>query len=441
MYWQTDDADRLAALCGCLPRPLVAVGNHLRNTTSSAGWFVDALSDGRMGLSALAANGTTLRDSLAASYRRLPDAVRSVFRRLGCFPGETITSSAVEAVADKDVDAHGAIDAMVAEGLLVEQWLGGGCADFPAPFRMMARDLLADEDRSAPARVLDQALTFYADKAESALAVWLGDHPSGLDPEMSEMVRRTSRGFLMGESDNLLRLLENAATHNLDAAVRMAVPLLEYLTRNDPKADLEAVHESVRYAIKELPEDHRDTFDLFLTMNAVYTRLSRPAEAADCLLTAQKAAEDAGDGQLAEQAARLLLVAFEDKLTAARGAEDRDGIANGLMLVASAHRDLGDPAPARQLLMEALTHTHATGNVPYTAEILADLGDVSRTIGQLAESAQCLQESVRLFEQTEDREGLALALESLSDTFTELGMHPEAAAALERSDSLLPDDD
>jgi tetratricopeptide (TPR) repeat protein len=93
------------------------------------------------------------------------------------------------------------------------------------------------------------------------------------------------------------------------------------------------------------------------------------------------------------------------------------------------------------LLLEALTHTHATGNVPYAAEILADLGDVSRTIGQLAESAQFLQESVRLFEQTEDREGLALALESLSDTFTELGMHPEAAAALERSDSLLPDDD
>ena len=42
---------------------------------------------------------------------------------------------------------------------------------------------------------------------------------------------------------------------------------------------------------------------------------------------------------------------------------------------------------------------------------------------------------VRLFERTGDRQGLAL--DSLSETQTDLGLHDEAAIALERSDALL----
>jgi hypothetical protein len=39
--------------------------------------------------------------------------------------------------------------------------------------------------------------------------------------------------------------------------------------------------------------------------------------------------------------------------------------------------------------------------------------------------------------QTEDRQGLGLALDSLADTLTGLGSHAEAAIALERADALL----
>lgn len=435
--WDGDDADRLVRLCGGLPLAVVAVANRLRGTTGSAGWFADVMFDGRNRLSPVTWHGTTLRDSLAASYRRLPAAVRHAFPRLGAFPGETITSWAIEAATGcADESADEIRRAMLAEGLLIER-RHGGTTELPMPFRLVAKELLAEEeDPSAPARILDQITDHYVAKADSAVSVWLGDHPPDIQEDLSDLARRTAHGFFAGESRNLVRLLEHAATHRLGSALGLALPLLEFFTLQDQDSDLDAVHEPILRAARELPDNHRDAFDLLLDLNRCYARLSRPTEAADCLITAQRVAQDADDDQRATEAARLLLTAFEDKLADARDSQDGDKIANSLVLVAGVHHDLGDSRLARQLLLEALNHYRATDDVQEIAEILAELGDVSRAVDHVAESAQFLRESVRLFEQTDDRVGLALALESLAETLTGLGMHAEATAALERSDAL-----
>ncbi|MFD0207070.1 MULTISPECIES: tetratricopeptide repeat protein [Saccharothrix] len=178
-----------------------------------------------------------------------------------------------------------------------------------------------------------------------------------------------------------------------------------------------------------------------MKLNEAYSRMSRPAEAAECLIEAQSLARAAQDDELATRATRLLLTAFETKLALARESGEQERVANSLVLVAGAHHDLGNPRFARHLLLEALEFYRTTDDVPEIADVLAELGDVSREAGHLAESVQFLRESVRLFEQVEDAQGLALALESLSDTLTDLGLHDEAADALARSDELIDLDD
>ncbi|WP_106615499.1 tetratricopeptide repeat protein [Saccharothrix carnea] len=437
VHWHGDDAERLARLCGGLPLPLIAVADHLRRTAYSPRGLADLVADGRVPLSSLSANGTALGDSLAVSYRRLPEEARQAFRRLGVFPGATVSDRAVQAVigtgAPDDVKR-----AMIAEGLLVEHWRGG-TTELPAPFRSPAREWLTDVDGSAD-QVLDRILDHYVDAAESALTAWLGAHPPGTDGRVSEVVRRTGRGFFLGEAENLRSLLESAATRRLDAAMGLALPLLEYLTRQD-EDDLRAVHEPLLRAVTDLSGGHREAFALLVTLNETYARMSRPAEAADCLIEAQRLARAAHDDELATRATRLLLAAFDRKLALARESGDPERIANSLVLVAGEHHDLGNPRFARRLLLEALEFYRTTDDVPEIADVLAELGEVSREAGHLAESVQFLRESVRLFEQVEDAEGLALALASLSDALTDLGLHDEAAAALARSDELIDLDD
>ncbi|HEX6356028.1 tetratricopeptide repeat protein [Actinophytocola sp.] len=433
--WHGDDAGRLTVLCGGLPLALAAVANRLRATTYSPSGLADLVVNRREPLSTLAFNGATLSDSLLASYRRLPETARRAFRRLGPFPGETISSRALELVTGFDVDmTRGVSRALIAEGLLVEHWRGG-TAELPVPFRLLAEELVAAEDGLTTAQVLDEILDSYVKAAQSALASWIGVHPPGTDDTLSDMVRRGGRGFFIGESKTLLRLLKHAAGHRLDAAVGIAVPLIEYAVREN--GDLDAVHELALRAVTELTDDHRGAFDLLLKLNALYIRLSRSAEAADCLVAAQRIARDARDNERRVWATRQLLTAFEQRLAEARHSGEGDRIANSLVMVAGAHRDLGDLMSARHFLLEALIIYRTTASPQDVAEVLNDLGDVCRTIGQLADSVQFLQESVHLFEQVGDREGTALALESLADTLSGLGRHPEAAAVLERSDALL----
>lgn len=435
--WAGDDAERLALLCGRLPLALVAMANRLRATTYSPSGLADLVAGGREPLSTLAFNGTTLGASLMAPYRRLPEIAQRAFRRLGPFPAETISSRALELVTGTNSETAMNIgQALIAEGLLVEHWRAG-TSELPMPFRLLANELITAEDGSTTTQVLDDILDSYVNAAQSALTSWTGVHPPGVDEAMSDMVRRSGRGFFIGESTRLLRLLEHAAGHRLDAAVGIAVPLIEYMVRQD--SDLSAVHELVVRAVTNLPRDHQGAFNLLLKLNALYTRLSRPSEAADCLAAAKRVATNAHDDERRVEAARLLFATFEQWLTEARQSGERDRIANSLVLLAGAHRDLGDPMPARHFLLEALTIYRTMASTRDVAEVLDDLGDVSRAVGQLAESAQFLQESVHLYEQFGNRDGTAFALESLADTLTDLGRHAEAAAALERSDALLND--
>lgn len=439
IHWSEDDADRLARLCGGLPSVLVAVAHQLRGTAYSPSGLGNLLANGGVPPSALSINGISLRDSLDVSYRRLPEAARFIFRRLGSCPVDKVSDKALEAVTgDADVEGRDGIEsALVAEGLLVAHWRGG-TTELPVPFRLVATEFLAeDEGESAPERILDQVLDYYVDEAKSALSAWLGTHPPGTDEGLSEMIRRGGRGFFIGESNNLRRLLEHAATHRLDSTIGLAGPLLEYLVQQDPDRDLKDVHDTILRAVSRFTATYRSEFEFLLRLSQLYTRLSQSTEAADCLLVAQRVARDADDDQRATEAARLLRTALEIHLATARDSGDRNWVADILVLLADTHRDLDSPRSAWPLLLEALAHYRTTENVRETADVLADLGDVSRDLGRLQESAQFLDESVRLFEQTEDRQGLGLALDSLADTLTSLGSHAEAAIALERADTLL----
>lgn len=434
-YWCGDDTDRLARLCGGLPLALIGVTKYLNAGRYSPRGLADMLSDGRLPMSALPANGTSLCDSLAVAYRRLPDAARLTFRRLGPFPGNTITHAVVHAVAGTDYGATEDVrQALIAQGLLIEAWRGG-TTELPVPFRLAAKEFLAAEE-SGGDQVLDQILDHYLDEANSALSGWLGDHPPDTDEDVSEMIRRLARGFFLGEAENLMCLLERASTYRLDAAIGLAIPLIEYCTRQDLDGELCTVHDLTLNAVTGLAPDHRDAYALLLDLNQLYLRVARPKLAADCLLVAQTIACDAGDHQLEIEVGQLLLAAFKTRLADAHGTGDRDQIANSKVLLAGTHEDLGNLGLARDLLLEALAHYRTTGNTQDTAEVLSQLGGVSRGLGLLAESAQCLQESVRLLQQTDDREGLRFALYSVASTLEQLGLHTEASSALARADAL-----
>ncbi|WNV92194.1 tetratricopeptide repeat protein [Umezawaea sp. Da 62-37] len=136
------------------------------------------------------------------------------------------------------------------------------------------------------------------------------------------------------------------------------------------------------------------------------------------------------------KATRLLLAEFETRLADARDSADHDHIANSQVLLVGTHEDLGNLGLPRELLLEALVHYRTTGNTQDTAEVLSELGDVSRDLGLLAESAQFLRESVRLFQQTDDQQGLRFAFDSLARALEQLGLHTEAGKALARAAAL-----
>lgn len=430
-YWCDDDADRLARLCGGLPLALIGVAHELNTTRFSPRGVADMLSDGRLPLSALPLH---LRDSLALSLQRLPDVARLAFRRLGPFPGDTITTEVLAAVAGTDsVEPEDIARALVAEGLLVEAWRGG-TTTLLTPFRLLATELLTAEERD---QVLDQILDHYVDESKLALSAWLGDHAPEVDDEDSAMARRIGRGFIIGEAKNMMRLLERTTTRRVDAAVGLAIPLIEHFIRQEGDGELDTVHDLLLDAVTGQAEDYRNAYNLLFSLNKMYVRVGRPKLGQDCLAEAQRVARDAGDDQRRLEATQRLNAAFETRLADAWDSGDLDQVANSQVLLAGTHEELGNPGLARELLLEALAHYRTTGNSRDIAETLNALGDVSRDLGLLAESCQVLRESVRRYEQTDDRDGLALALDSLAETLDELGLHDEASSAQARSDALL----
>lgn len=127
---------------------------------------------------------------------------------------------------------------------------------------------------------------------------------------------------------------------------------------------------------------------------------------------------------------------YEEALEIAREsrAEDPDGEARSLNLLAQGHLTAGDPARALELFGQAAAVQHSLGGLAFT---LQRTGEVEARLGQKEKALGTLREALGLYGQLDDRSGRAATLASLAAVERDLGLLGQALAHAEESIALV----
>ncbi|WP_283133023.1 XRE family transcriptional regulator [Rhizohabitans arisaemae] len=149
--------EQVVRLCGNLPLALRIAGNRL---ASRPGWtmghLAGQLADEEHRLAALTAGDLQVRTAFALSYRQLTAVGRTVFRRLAQVPGPDAGAALAAVLAEvKTAEAELALEELVELGLLQES---GGRYRFHDLVRLFARGQLAEEETPAVRQATEERM-------------------------------------------------------------------------------------------------------------------------------------------------------------------------------------------------------------------------------------------------------------------------------------------
>jgi tetratricopeptide (TPR) repeat protein len=415
-------ATAVAKLCGYLPLALrIAAAKLACQPRWTTAYLADRLSDERRRLAVLGVGDLDVRACFALSYVDLPAEDARAFRLLGLVPGPDFGPGTAEDILGRDGETTEALLERLARLQLLEMsWLAGRYR-FHDLLRLYARERLeADEPAAARAESLERMLEGYADMSQiiagmsinspfhtRAYAVYV-DSADGDGKDRQFVMFETER-------ENLLAAI-NTAQDSDDGwsgyAWRIAENLTDFLLLRGYWSDAESVARSwLKTVGDEVGVGKREIYSAIranLTLGQVCSRRERWREAISHLKMVLEFTE-LGDAS--------------DLLSGAGG--------DALYELGQAHAALRQWDEARAYYIRCAEFLQQRGEdfgTKAAAHIILGLGVVNRAKGNWDKAAAQMQDSLKMFTEAGDVEGIALA-------YLETGMLGGAAG---RWDLVLP---
>jgi predicted ATPase/class 3 adenylate cyclase len=361
----------------------------------------------------------TLRDAIEWSYRLLPPAVASLFRRLSVFAGG-FTIDAAESIGDLD----GALETGVLEGIeaLLDASLvrRGDPMGGPDRFEMLQTireyGLEQLEHEAEAGEVQRRHAHFFLELAESSEAGFRG-------PDLERLM-----GLFHVEHDNLRAALMWALDEDQgDVALRLVSALWRFWHLHGDLASGRRWTEQALALPSAAPRSRVKAKALLAAGSFAYWQLDERAMSnwyQDALAMFEELDDEAGvaaaryntafglgiEGRL-EEAIQMLRSsrALFEKLG------DRRAVADSLFGLALMHRLRGDIAIARETGEEALASHRELGDLFGIVGSLSVVGIAAAQLGDLDTAQAHFLETVAIEEAVGERTGLALSLDNLAD--------------------------
>jgi tetratricopeptide (TPR) repeat protein len=350
--------------------------------------------------------------ALHLSYQRLPDARRTLLRRLAAHPGQDLDVHAAAALLDADPAGTAAHLGHLVADHLVQQPVGERFVLHDL-VRAYAAERAADEDRPADRRAaLTRLFDHYLYAAAAAMDAIqpaekhrrpaLPARPLNLDLDDP----KTALLWLDAERATLVAVCLHAARHgSAEHAVRLAATLYSYLDNGGYPADAIAVHSEARRAARSIG-DRAGEAGALGHLGVVHWQLGRHAVAIDQLTQALALFQEIGD---------------------TRGEARSLG---NLGIVLAATGDLEGSAAYHE---QALSRFIAIADPVGEPNTLVNLGDTYAQLGRYDDAAAYNGKALDLFRRLQHRGGEATALTNLGEVHLRRGTHAAAVSDLEQA--------
>ncbi|HEY7224556.1 MAG TPA: BTAD domain-containing putative transcriptional regulator [Micromonosporaceae bacterium] len=412
----------LAAACGHLPLALRIAAAHLSiHPAWSTADYVNVLTrGGRLaGLSVPGDPEASLETALNASYARLPEQTRRMFRLLAVVPGPEVTADAVAALAGVDEQSAAAHLSQLAAAHLVDERQPGRYSQHDL-LKEYACDRLAthetEDRRCAAARRL---FTFYLGRAWSAsrrLYPLMALAPAAAGRAEAFPDRAEARAWVSRELPNLYAVALRAEQHGApEIAWQMADALRPHLWagRQSVASWLAVVNAGLTCADRSGRPDAQAP--AYLGSGTAHLAMGRLGRAVAHLRHAVALSRQAG-WSVGERSAlnNLAVVRFDQgdlaaaarhytsAIALARQAEDAPSLAVFLVGLGKTVHLLGAAGRALDLFTEARALAHAHLSSGTEAAALCGLGEIYAETGDRSAAIECVEASLALVAGADD---------------------------------------
>jgi DNA-binding SARP family transcriptional activator/tetratricopeptide (TPR) repeat protein len=239
-----DDLGRVAALCGHLPLALSIVARRLAIQPAPLGDVIAELSDESDRLTALSSDADAIRPAFSWSYHALKPEPAQLFRRLGLYPGDEISTGAAAALnATTMPETRKLLDTLANNHLI--SWASRDRYRIHDLLHLYTKELVHSDEtpehnNAATRRLLDWYLhttgnaTHSVDRARSDTRLALEPPPGDCHPtEFAD--EESARKWILGESANLCVVLRHAAESGYDDHVWKTLCLVWEDERKGPR--------------------------------------------------------------------------------------------------------------------------------------------------------------------------------------------------------------
>ncbi|UMP07008.1 tetratricopeptide repeat protein [Amycolatopsis sp. EV170708-02-1] len=377
----SDDLDRIAALCGHLPLALSIVARRIADRPSVClSDVVTELSDESARLNALSSDIDAIRPAFSWSYHALKPEPARLFRHLGLYPSDEISTGAAAALISGAPHETRKLLETLANSHLIS-WAGRDRYRIHDLLHLYTKELVHGDESpqhnaSATRRLLDWYLyttdkaTNQVDPARSATRHRPEPPPGDCRP-LDFADEATARKWILAESPSLCAVLRHAAGNGFEDHVWKTLCLVWEDERKGPREP----------TWTELLED---AFETATRRGDSHAKLWLAGELGYTYLYLQRL----------DQAKAYFDLSLKLWSTDGVG-HPKTGLLQALALTGSAHILFyaGDPQHALQHCHEALPALRENGYAPGQIWALGLAGTVYRVLGMLPEAEGHLQEA------------------------------------------------
>jgi len=449
----------IAELCGHIPLAVrLAAARLHRRPALTAEMLASELKDEHRRLAALSDGERSLAAVFDLSLRRLPNAERTLLRRLALIPGTDFDAYAAAGLLETDADSSAdLLESLLDRHLLIQQSYGR--YRFHDLVRLHVRtsdqtrgsEQAAAESREQEAalgRLLDyyRVTAQFADRRLSFAAasdVIPKQTPPGAMPVLDS--RPLCEAWMHAEAGNCVASAEIAVSLGRpEDLVALAGALRWHLRTFGPWARALGLHQAAVDAARSLG-DRRASAGALLNLGEMLQLSGRPPEARAALDEALAGYEEIGDrlGVATTRVTRaeMLQKSGDYENSAAEGQRALELLADldapntrarALNILGAVRRITGDLPTAEELLKQAISLYHQLGNVQGRGNALTNLGTVRQQRGEFARAAESYRTAVDIFKSLGDLRGEAIALGNLGTLLRETGDYAGAGKAVER---------
>ncbi|GAA4409917.1 ATP-binding protein [Actinokineospora soli] len=385
-------ASELVRLCGYLPLALRIVAELLADqperTVADLVWVLSAAQD-RLGELAYD-DSLGVRTAFDASYQRLPDAQRQLFRLMALNPGPHISIAAAAALADEPEDVVRRSLQALRRAHLIQPAPDGVGYGFHDLLRLYAdgrchQEESVDDRADATHRLLDH----YRDAAWDA-DMHLNVRRINDLAEQHSTARFTDRSaalaWLDAQRENLVAAVDLAVREGFDThAQDLPVCLYAYFYLHKHWDDWVTTSEHGLAAAVRLG-DKRGEAAIRNRLGGAYRELDRFDEAIECHTLALTCWQDVGD---------------------------RRSMGVTLTSLGNAYLDAKQPDEAMRCLQQALDLLTEPSDRPARGITMTSLGNAYHELSRLPEALTCYHQALAINREEQDRHGQAVTLLNL----------------------------